>query len=59
MYYNISVLFVVYIEFEVDLFDINVLIFQKLCSVWVFCIICMVKYWGWENLMYIIKFRMV
>lgn len=29
MYYNISVLFVyvVYIEFEVDLFDINILIF--------------------------------
>lgn len=32
MYYNTSVSLVAYIEFEVDLFDINILIFQKLCS---------------------------
>lgn len=34
MYYNtsVSLVHVAYIEFEVDLFDINILIFQKLCS---------------------------
>lgn len=58
MYYNTSVSLVAYIEFEVDLFDINILIFQKLCSAWASPITCMVKHRGWENSMYIIQPRM-
>lgn len=58
MYYNTSVSLVAYIEFEVDLFDINILIFQKLCSAWASRITCMVKHRGWENSMSIIKPRM-
>lgn len=59
MYYNTSVSLVAYIEFEVDLFDINILIFQKLCSAWASPITCMVKHRGWENSMSIIQPRMV
>lgn len=60
MYYNtsVSLVHVAYIEFEVDLFDINILIFQKLCSAWASPITCMGKHRGWENSMSIIKPRM-